>query len=762
MTPMSSAQARKLSLKFLKSHSREMILSLVLLILAGLGLTLFCLQKIPLTAELALRETQVSSGLAKAKIIELRDRFGERLDLNFETRWNLHDRRRLDELPRTLREALILAEDRNFFAHSGVDWSARLASLWGWVRTGRLYRGASTVSEQVVRILHPRPRNLWSRWLETLEAYDLDATWDKLSILEFYLNQVPYGGEQRGVVQAANYYFGRDVETLNEAECLALAVLVRAPSALSPHKNRMGLQKRMALLAKEFGREVATDLELAPAIPVRVAAPSFVRQVRFRLQSQMAALNSELTSLTTTLHGGLQARAHRLLSLRIHEAKAEKVEAGAILIADGWTGDILTYVTAGETQYDMVQKPRQPGSTMKPFLYALALEKGWTAAQVLVDEPFATKVGRGVHAVRNYSRVHYGPVPLRMALGNSLNVPAVKTIGFVKPAEFLQRLHKLGINSLSHRSQHYGEGLALGAGEVSLFELVQAYTIFVNEGQLRPLRYLLAEPPGPLYIQTEKRVFEPEVVSLIGHILSDPKARNLEFGRGSILNFQSPLAVKTGTSTDYRDAWALAFNDRYIVGIWTGRADAGATLGNSGAKLPALVLRSIIGEMAQVGLEAGPPKLHKNLVPREICFHREDRVVHLADEDCAHYTEYFLPGTESVSESLIARSAFEETDSSPTPFQITFPPSGLEVAIDPRIPRTRQQLKFHVTTPVVKKKSNPLPQHFEWYVNDQLQAVTQSTEWFWPIEPGPQNLRVRAIDAQGATLAVDSTYFFVK
>jgi penicillin-binding protein 1C len=225
---------------------------------------------------------------------------------------------------------------------------------------------------------------------------------------------------------------------------------------------------------------------------------------------------------------------------------------------------------------DAVLIPRQPGSALKPFLYALALERGWTAATLIEDSPLSAPVGAGLHPYHNYSRKYYGPVRLRAALGNSLNTPALRTLRHIGTDRFLARLRRLGFESLRQHPDYYGDGLALGNGEVTLYELVRAYTVLANRGRRLPLRVTMA--PGADDRSAPSQVFPDDTTSLIGDILSDPGARSLEFGHGGMLRMPVQTAVKTGTSNDYRDAWALGYNSRFTGGIWMGAAPMGSVV----------------------------------------------------------------------------------------------------------------------------------------------------------------------------------------
>ncbi|HKQ62196.1 MAG TPA: transglycosylase domain-containing protein, partial [Candidatus Polarisedimenticolaceae bacterium] len=493
------------------------------------------------------------------------DRRGEPLSVSYEDRFNLHDVAKLEELPPLLVAAFLEAEDRRFHRHHGVDWRARAGALLQNLRAGQAVRGASTITEQVVRMLHPRPRSLWARWLEGWEAGRLERRCSKREILEFYLNQVPYAARRRGVVQAARYWFDRPPDTLSATEQLALAVLVRSPSRLDPRRPNPQLAAAIERLAARLSVAVR-PLELRAA-PPPVEASHFVRRVR------------ELGSGATTLDASLQRRVQALLDGQLARLEPLGARHGAVLVVDHRTDEVLAWVDAGGSQIDAVLARRQPGSTLKPFLYAGALARGWTAATLVEDAPLTEPVGTGLHAYRNYSRRHYGRLRLREALGNSLNVPAVHAVEFVGPAAFHADLRRFGFSGLDRPASFYGKGLALGNGEVSLLELVQGYAMLARGGIWAPLRLLRDEPSA----QPPRRVLDEDVASLIGDILSDPEARRLEFGVGGLLELPVQTAVKTGTSSDYRDAWALGYSSRYTVGVWIGNLDRGEMQGVSGS-----------------------------------------------------------------------------------------------------------------------------------------------------------------------------------
>jgi penicillin-binding protein 1C len=368
------------------------------------------------------------------------------------------------------------------------------------------------------------------------------------------------------------------------------------------------------------------------------------------------------------------------------------------------------------------------------------MEKGWTAATPVDDYPLAESIGDGLHTFHNYSRIHYGPLLVRDALGNSLNAPAVRAIQYVGVDTFLNHLHDLGIQSLLRHPDHYGDGLALGNGEITLFELVQAYTVLASQGVYRPLK-LLADNGTPRAVS--QRIYSPEVACLIGNILSDPNARKLEFGEGSLLNLPVQTAIKTGTSNDYRDAWAIGFNHRYSVGVWMGNLDHRTMDGITGSRGPALVLRSVFAELNR-HRQTRPLYLSPRLVQFEIC--RDTGSA--ADDHCPSYREWFIPGTEPGTHQPI--------DNSQESFRLIQPTSGLQLAMDPRIPDDQEAFCFKL------KKTWPI-EAVDWYVDDQYLATTSTGEYHWPLQPGVHRVGASVwLENRRHPMVVPAVKFIVK
>lgn len=711
------------------------------------------------STKLAMRElpaslTELTQGVNKPQLL---DRDGRALTITFQNRWNVHDQKALHEIPSFLQRAFILAEDKRFYQHGGIDWWARLNAVTQNVLALKGVRGASTISEQVVRMVHVRPRSVWARWVEGWEARALEQRLDKASILEFYLNQVPYAAQRRGVQQAAHYYFDRELDTLSEKEMLALAVLVRAPSRFDLHKSTDRIQGRLHILierAAESGllpdatRVKHTPLLVQRPLPL-INAAHFARHV-YRIYDTRPSISGPQHKIRTSLDSQLQVLANKLLNDRLKNLANKNVHNAGMIVIDHHSKEVLAWAVGEDqdgtaSEFDTVLNKRQPGSTLKPFVYAAALEKGsgdavasrWTAATMIDDSPLQEGVGRGVHQYRNYSNTHYGPVSLRNALGNSLNIPAIKAAKYVGLTPLLNTLNQLGINELDLRSVDYGNGIALGNGEVSLYSMARAYTVLANRGDYQPLTLFkntaLAAP---------KAVFSAEVSSLIAHILSDPDARALEFGRGGSLNLPVQTAVKTGTSNDYRDAWVFGFNHRYVVGVWMGNLDSKPMQGITGSTGPAAVMRAMFAELNKLG-QSKPLFLSPKLVQRSVC----NDTGAFSNGRCASRHEYFLPNqrpghslelTQAKTDQPIIVGQVRQSQSVKTTpnYQLLAPIDQSLMAYDPRIPDELQQFEFKLNTHQGIRR-------VEWYLNDQLLASNQGASQLWQIQRGQYTLKAK-------------------
>ena len=684
------------------------------------------------------------------------DRNGVPLDIGAQNRWNSFNYLPLHTIPDFLLQAFIVSEDQHFYGHHGIDWQALGKAAWQNARSFSKVRGASTITEQVVRIVNERPRTLWSKWLEGWEATMLEHQSSKAEILEFYCNEVPYASNRRGIAQAARYYFNRDISTLTKKEQLTLVVLARAPSSYDLYRNPSKVEAGVLRLAKKLQSEgmlSAEDIAAIEQSPLQLFpqehtanAEHFVSFVR----SQEPPHHDH--AIRTTLDNNLQNRVQDILQARLKSLNKLGAHNAAAMVVDHRTAEILAWVVVGGNDNNMANQndqinavlvPRQPGSSMKPFLYALALDQGWSPATVLDDSPMAESVGTGLHEFKNYSHSFYGKISLREALGNSLNIPALRTIGYVGVDKYLRTLHAAGFESLTQDTDIYKDGLALGNGEVPLYQMVQGFTALAHYGTFRPLRYDMDNASGDTAVQ----VYSPEAASLIANILSDPWARRLEFGYGSVLNMPIQTAVKTGTSTDYRDAWTMGFDSRYVVGIWVGNLDHTAMDGVTGAVGPALSLRSIFSELNQ-DQETQPLYLSPKLIRKDICL-TTDQENSKATEECHYRSEYFIPGNANVIGNYVMQHKIE----------VSRPTQGLQIAYDPRIPTAYQLFPFKLDG---LQENCPHNCKVAWFLNDQQVATTSDGTYPWPVQRGKYDLRVEVSSADTSLYASGIIHFIVK
>lgn len=704
-----------------------------------------------------------TDGAVKLRIV---DRYNQPLSVTHQNRWNISEQLPLWRIPPLIRSAAVTSEDKRFYQHAGVDWRARTKALLQNMRALRVVRGASTITEQVDRIIIPRRRTVWSRWIEGFEAAAIERRFSKDQILECYLNQLPYSANRRGIVQAASYYFNRDLETLNKKEMLALIVLARAPSVYEravrsgPPADRAAFEREIHSLAarlasagvideadlKEIDR---TEIAFSSEDRLPVEAPDLVRYVLARGGPELA-VRAESGTVKTTIDGDIQTRVNLLLRSQIDALSSRNVTAGAAVVIDHRSNQILAWSSRSPGgEYNNVLLKRQPGSALKPFLYALALESGWTAATPIADTPLARPVGHGLHRIRNYSNLNYGSVRLREALGNSLNIPAIRTVEFAGVGRLLERLHMAGFSSLGRGSDFYGEGLALGNGEVSLLELAGGYAALARGGvYVEPVVVFDIDPAPP----KTQRVYSAQAASLISDILSDPNARTLEFGPGNILRFPVETAVKTGTSTDYRDAWAVGYSSRYTVAVWMGNLEQTPMADVTGSIGPALVLRAIFSELNS-RTETRP--LFRDPALRRLRVCRLTGAV--AGKNCPATDELFMPSTEPLKRCPIhdPEGAAEKPapESARQPW-ITQPTDELHLAKDPRIPDKYEAFQF-------KLAGFTQGESVDWIVDGNRVATTTRPDYLWPVERGSHTVRAK-LYGNAQTVETTEVNFLVK
>ncbi len=582
-----------------------------------------------------------------------------------------------ERIPASAVDALIAVEDRTFLTHPGVSLRGILRAAWQNVTGGRIVSGGSTLTQQLVRILLQqsndnqdcrgiacnaptgRNRSYVHKIFEAYYALRLDARMSKQEILEAYLNSAYFGHQAYGLQAAATTYFGKSAGELSLAETSLLIGLLQSPAGFDPFRTMPRARERQAAVLKAMreqgvitaGQEAeasAAAIRLAPD-RVNVEAPHFVFQLLAGRDIPPGA-----RELTTTLDLGLQHAVERSIEKQMEALRDKNVTSAAVVVLDAVSGDILAM--AGSADYfdaehdgavNVAVSPRQPGSALKPFTYALAFENGATAATTVADveTQFFTQEGNP-YVPRNYDYGYHGLVRYREALGNSYNIAAVKVLERVGIGNLLHFLRELGLTSLTETPEHYGLALTLGDPEVSLLELTRAYAAFARGGKTLEERAVMDDP-----IAESRNVLDPRVAWLITDILSDDAARLEQFGEGGPLSFDFPVAAKTGTTRNSRDNWTVGYTPQRIVGVWVGNADNSPMKGTSGVTGAGPIFHDVM-LAAMDGLpRMGFPR-PDGIIEREICAVSGK----LPTELCTRRVrEKFIAGTEPTEPDDIFR-----------------------------------------------------------------------------------------------------------
>lgn len=688
---------------------------------------------------------------------QLLDRHGALLhELRIDYRARRGDWTPLAALSPALLAAVLHAEDRRFFRHAGVDWlAAGKAALTNWLSDKP--RGASTISMQLAALLDPAHRAADGRravaekWRQMEAARALERTWRKADILEAYLNLVPLRGELVGIDAAARGLFDKRPAGLGDVEALIIAALIRAPNAspaevarrvcaqaadlpnlpdcarlrartlnvidLTP-KHRHPARHTALEHEQDSGAHAAahptTERRASAAVGGRYPIVPAARQAPHLAHRLLAGTGADTGArvLRTSLDAAVQRHAHTTLAQQLAYLAPRGARDAAALVLDNASGEVLAYVSLSAPDStsplsDGVRAARQAGSTLKPLLYALAFDRRLlTAASLLEDAPLTLAGGAGEYAPANYEPAFRGLVSARVALAGSLNVPAVRTLQLVGLDPFIERLGRLGFTGIDEDADWYGYPLALGGLDVRLEELTNAYRALANGGRLSPIRFspAAADARAP----QGERVYSAEAAWLIGDILADRQARAITFGLENPLATRFWSAVKTGTSKDMRDNWAVGWSERYTVGVWVGNFDGAPMRDVSGVSGAAPAWAALMTALHETQPSRQPPP------PRGLARHA------IAPPGGAPQSEWFLRDTQPRAAAWRPATP---------PAQIATPTDGALFALDPDIPTTRQQLRF---------AARHAPPDARWWLDDQpLEAPT------WPLTRGRHELLLR-------------------
>lgn len=519
----------------------------------------------------------------------------------------------LEAMPSHMKNAVIAAEDSNFYSHFGISFKGITRAFFANLKLAEPLKGqgGSTISQQLIRSSFlTLEKTLKRKVREIVLTLELERRYSKDRILEFYLNQVPFGENTYGVEAASQVYFEKPASDLSLAESAVLAALIQAPSRLSPYgKHKENLLERKNYVIERMMKEgflSKEEAEKAKAEPLifaslsSIKAPHFVMYVRGYLIDKYGEdfLKEKGLTITTTLDWELQQVAEEAIKKGSIANESSRAYNAALIAINPKSGEILAMVgskdfwadsypegcTPGknclfEPQYNVATgyPGRQPGSAFKPFVYVTAFKKGFSDKTIVIDE----ETDFNGYVPRNYDGIFRGPVTLREALAQSLNVPSVKVLAnFAGIKDSIQTAQELGITTLDQPVSHYGLSLVLGGGEVNLLDIVSAYGVFAAEGyRLPPINILeIKDSSGKVFKENKydpQRIIRPEPVSLINSILSDNEARTPMFGPSSLLYFENyQVAAKTGTTQNYKDGWIIGYSSSLVAGVWVGNNDS--------------------------------------------------------------------------------------------------------------------------------------------------------------------------------------------
>lgn len=509
-----------------------------------------------------------------------------------------------NEIPDNIRLATIATEDDNFYYHIGIDPLAVLRAIKVNLTNNEISQGGSTITQQLARnAFLTRERTLKRKFLEAIFALKIERHYTKDEILDQYLNEVPYGANAYGVEAASETFFGKQAKDLTLDEAAFLAGLPKAPSYFSPyntHRDALAIRQKY-ILGRIAQLKLVPQAEVDKALAVDtfakiqkssqpIIAPHFVYFVLEQLESKYGKefLETGGLRIQTSLDLGMQKIAENAVVVGAQKNLVRGATNAALVAVDPKSGDILSMVgsknffdTSIDGQVNIATSLQQPGSSFKPFAYAAAFEKGYQPETKILDAPtdFGPDGSGRDYIPRNYDGKFHGLLSMRETLSQSLNIPAIKTLYLAGIDYTIDLAHKMGITTLNDR-QKYGLSLVIGGGDVKLLDMASAFSVFANDGVRNPARSVISisDTRGNVVQKDELnpvRVLDQQIARKIDSILSDNKARTPIFGAHSplIMDDGRPIAAKTGTTQEFRDAWTVGFTPQIAVGVWAGNND---------------------------------------------------------------------------------------------------------------------------------------------------------------------------------------------
>jgi penicillin-binding protein 1C len=652
----------------------------------------------------------------------------------------------LEQMGPWLPRVIVALEDRRFYQHHGVDWRATVAACARNLRSLKIVSGASTITQQLVKLANSHDRRSWSDKVhEAIVARKLERRWSKQRILSEYLNRSSYGNRRLGPEAAARAYFGKPARDLTLSEAIFLAGLPQAPTRFDPWRHPEEANRKYARSLGRLAdlgfitRDQRSLLSEPPKI-LRNDPPRFAPHFVDAVATQNPGLRG---TVRTTLDLDLQSTVERLVRSHLSALNRHDITQAAVVVIENATGAIRAMV--GSENYSVSQingatLPRSCGSTLKPFVYLDAIDKRlFTAASLLPDTPDAIRNEYADYDPQNYSHRYFGPVRLREALGCSLNVPAVFVLSQLGARPTFYQLQKWGFN-FPQGLDEYGAGFVLGNAETRLVDLAAAYAGLARGGTATRAKVLASEH------QPLTRIASAEATAIIADILCDNDARQKSFGLRSPLAFEQRVAAKTGTSSGFRDTWTVGFDKGHTVAVWAGNFDGRPMRDTFAVRAATPLWAAIMQELLRRDHPIDAPPENEKIVRQEIC-----KMTGLLPSrfSAATMNELFLAGTEPRANSkdyfasdgkLILPDPYARWCVSRdntigahvrSDFRVTSPPPNARYQIDPVLPPSQQMVELTAAC----------AGDVEWFVNGERVAPERDGRVFWQLAAGEWNMR---------------------
>ncbi len=580
------------------------------------------------------------------KSIQILDKNDQLLYEKRENNFGSHNYLRFEKIPKNIIDSIIAIEDKDFYKHIGINPKSILRAMWQNISANKIISGGSTITQQLVRNkIKPKKRNYFYKAKEAILAIKLETRLSKKEILEAYLNTIYFGHQAYGIQSASQIFFEKNITELSKAESAFLVGLIQSPSNFDPYKHFKKAKSRQERVIDELDisekekKSLKEEKINIASGKINIKAPHFVMWILKKTK------NMKIKKIHTTLDLNLQTEIEEIVRKEIENLKDKNVSSASVVVLDAKNGDLLAMI--GSADYfdsnidgsvNIAVSNRQPGSALKPFTYTLALKRGDTTATTIADieTQFFTQEGNP-YIPRNYDYGYHGLVRYREALANSYNIPAIKVLEKVGVENLMNFLKKCGISTFNKNPEYYGLALTLGDAEIKLLELTQAYGMLARGGKTLKLRYL-----NDAKIEKGDRVINEKIAWLITDILDDDIARLPEFGEKGPLEFDFPVAAKTGTTRNSRDNWTFGYTKNRIVGVWVGNANNDPMRGTSGVTGAGPIFHKTM-LAAMKNLPKTPFKHPEEIIQKEICRLSGK----IPTQYCPHkIIEYFIEGRE--------------------------------------------------------------------------------------------------------------------